>query len=372
VDLPLVWIGAAVVLALLAWAAVRVMRTPEKPAEKVAASAVKKSPTSGRPSKKASSNPPAPDVVSVADDDEVEVTVITAFPKTEASTDDIPVDEQAPISESSQPSRVEVIYEDEADVEEVTSPVARILVSAIGQSDSGKVRRRNEDSLLVLPERSLFAVADGMGGYAGGDVASQLAVETLRRAFEKNVFDGKTEAASNIPRRGHEIALAVQMANQAILTKAQSDPDLTNMGTTLVAARFSPNKQRVYIGHVGDSRCYRLRGKTLRQLTTDHTLLGLGLTGPGSQSLYQAVGVKARITIDVVVDKPRVDDLYLLCSDGLCKMASDDKIKQVLLAEPDPEAAAYGLIELANDRGGKDNVTVILVKVLDRAPTLTS
>jgi serine/threonine protein phosphatase PrpC len=356
------------------------MRTPDAPppatSKTKAKASEKPSSTSAKKSKSASQEALLPSIADESDD--VEVTVVTAFPKTErppkeGEADEIPIDDEAPMSaEMAQASKIEVIYEDEADVEEVTSPIARILVSASGQSDAGKVRRRNEDSYLVLPERSLFAVADGMGGHAGGDVASQLAVETMRRAFEKNIFDGKTEAETTVPRRGHEMACAVQMANQAILMRAQKDPALTGMGTTLVAARFSPNKQRVYIGHVGDSRCYRLRGKSIRQLTTDHTLLGLGLTGPGAQALYQAVGVKSRITIDVVVDKPRADDVYLLCSDGLSKMASDQRIKEILLSEPDPEAAAIGLIELANDRGGRDNVTVILVKVLDRAPTLSA
>ena len=134
-----------------------------------------------------SSVPPAnnPAVPSVFDEDEVEITVVTASP----STDDagIPIEEGPPTSETptsdGAASKIEMIYEDEADVDEIASPIARILVHASGQSDGGKVRRRNEDSFLVLPERSLFAVADGMGGHAGGDVASKLAVETLRRAF---------------------------------------------------------------------------------------------------------------------------------------------------------------------------------------------
>ena len=102
-----------------------------------------------------------------------------------------------------------------------------------------------------------------MGGYEGGEVASSLAVETLRRAFEKNTFEGQTAVRRTIPRRGREMACAIQMANQAILRRAKRRRRRSrNMGTTVVAARFSPNKQRVYIGHVGDSRCYRLRGGT--------------------------------------------------------------------------------------------------------------
>ncbi len=289
-------------------------------------------------------------------DFEVEITVVTASPEADAAVEAKPSDV----------STVAMIYEDEAAGEEITSPVARILVSAEGQSDQGQVRRRNEDSLLVMAERSLFAVADGMGGYEGGNVASALAVDTIKSAFEKDVFDGKTESDTVVPRRGRELACAIQMANQTVLAKSKTDPKLSQMGTTVVAARFSPNKQRVYIGHVGDSRCYRLRGKVLRQLTTDHTMEELGMKGPRSHDLFQAVGIRPQIMIDVIVDKPRADDIYLLCSDGLTKMAKDDQIRDVLLGEPDLEAAVYTLIELANDRGGKDNVTVILVEIVER------
>jgi serine/threonine protein phosphatase PrpC len=302
------------------------------------------------------------------DDDEVEVTVVTASPMSRRPPPGGNASEPPPSEAPNQPSKIDLTYEDEADIEEITSPVARILVSAEGQSDGGKVRRRNEDSFLVLPERSLFVVADGMGGYAGGDVASALAVETIGGAFEANSFAGKTESAENVPRRGREMACAILMANQAILNRAASEPALEHMGTTVVAARFSPNKQRVYVGHVGDSRCYRARRGVMKQLTTDHTFVGLGLKGPGAENLYQAVGIKPRIRIDVVVDKPQPDDVYLLCTDGLSKMATDDQILDIILDEPDLEAAVYSLIELANDRGGKDNVTVILVKVLERVP----
>ena len=261
-----------------------------------------------------------------------------------------------------------MIYEEDASLEEVTAPVARLLVHAEGQSDQGLVRRRNEDSLLVFAEHSLFVVADGMGGHKGGNVASALAVDTLRSSFERSVFTGKMESLSPVPARGLELACAIQMANEAILARAQSDVALSNMGTTVVAARFSPNKQRVYIGHVGDSRCYRLRGNALRQLTSDHTLSELGVVGPTAGDLYQAVGIGPKIIIDVIVDKPRADDLYLLCSDGLSKMATDDQILDLLLAEPSLEAAVEGLIGLANSRGGKDNITVILVKIMEHVP----
>lgn len=264
-------------------------------------------------------------------------------------------------------SRVKVAYELEAEEEEGTSPLARILISARGDSDRGHKRRANEDSMLFVPERSLFAVADGMGGYRGGAVASSLAVETLRQAFEREQFLGQLRSDKPIPRRGHELASGVLQANWAVFQAARADPSLAQMGTTLVAARFSPNKQRVYIANVGDSRCYRLRQGKLRQLTTDQTMRLVGLQGAGANDLLQAIGVTSDLAIDLLVDKPRPNDTYLLCSDGLSKMVSDEDIERLLVGEADLEAAVYGLIELANDHGGKDNVTVVLVKVIERA-----
>jgi PPM family protein phosphatase len=264
-------------------------------------------------------------------------------------------------------SRVKVCFEEDAEEEETTSPLARILLTARADSDAGKTRRENEDSLLFFPERSLYAVADGMGGYYGGRVASSLAVETLRQAFETERYGNLLSRERPIPRRGHELANAILQANAAVSDAARATPELSQMGTTLVAARFSPNKQRVYIGHVGDSRCYRLRAGRLRQLTTDQTMRLVGMRGPGADDLLQAIGVTRDLSIDLIVDKPRADDVYLLCSDGLPKMVSDAQIEQALVDQPDVEAAVYALIELANDGGGLDNVTVILIKVIERA-----
>jgi protein phosphatase len=312
-----------------------------------------------------------PELPRLGDDgDEIEITLVMTSPATDSSdAPEISIEHES-AAHPAEGSSVKVQYEDEAEEEEVTSPIARILIHAMAETDQGKVRRRNEDNLLVFPERSLFAVADGMGGYRGGALASALAVETLRDVFEREAFDAKAESETYVPRRGLELARAMQMANQAILAIAEGDSSLTNMGTTVVAARFSPNKRRVYIGHVGDSRCYRLRGSTLRQLTTDHTMAELGMRGPKAKQLYQAVGIQTNMKIDLIVDKPRCDDVYLLCSDGLTKMVSDTGIHEILSRELDLEAAVYTLLEAAIDRGGKDNVTIILVKVLERPQPL--
>jgi len=327
-------------------------------------------------------------VPSLIVEDDLEITMITAFPRKNESGK--PQLEKASLKAEAQAAyavpnlssprrwddddaddrsagpKVEVIYEKDAEVEEVTAPVARILITAQGDSDRGRRRPDNQDSLLVYEEKSVFVVADGMGGYEGGQLASSLAVDTIRGAFELDSFDGQTESEAEVPRRGRELACAIQMANQAVLEKSRTDPALSQMGTTILAARFSPNKQRVYIGHVGDSRCYRLRDGALRQLTTDHTMKALGMKGPRSNDLSRAVGIGAKVTIDLVVDKPRNGDLYLLCSDGLSKMVPDEKVQNILLGEKDLNVAVYGLIEAANDAGGRDNVTAVVIKVVDR------
>jgi protein phosphatase len=326
---------------------------------------------SAAPPKPKSTRPAAKAIVweappgELADED---ITVLHAIPVFENAAD-LTI-EAASVSiegnEEDRVSRIELSYEEDAEAEEVTSASARILLYAAGDSDQGRVRKRNEDSMLVMPERSLFAVADGMGGHRGGAVASSLAIDALQDAFDREAFEGRVQSNGNVPRRGRELAAAVHMTNECVRSMAFADRELSDMGTTLVAARFSPNKQRLYVGHVGDSRCYRLRQGKLRQLTTDHTMASLGVKGPSANHLYQAIGVSPGLAIDLIVDKPQDDDIYLLCSDGLSKMVSDDELRNVLLEHDDLETALYTLIEAANDRGGNDNVTVIIVKVLAR------
>lgn len=266
------------------------------------------------------------------------------------------------------PSRVDLIYEDEAEIDEPTSPVARILTSARGDTHCGRQRSKNEDRLLVLPQQAIFVVADGMGGHAGGALASELAVRALEEAYERKAFHGTVDTRRPIPRRARDLSLAIQQANHAVHSKACATPEFSEMGTTLVVAKFSPRKQRVYIGHVGDSRCYRLRRGTLRQLTTDHNLASVGFHGPNDGRLVRALGIQPSVTIDLIIDRPLPDDVYCLCSDGLPKMVSDEEICRVIQREPDLDRAVQALIALANERGGKDNITVVLVRVNEALP----
>lgn len=244
-----------------------------------------------------------------------------------------------------------------------SGPVPRILVTAVGRTDAGRRRKHNEDAYLVLPAHSLYVIADGMGGYAAGEVASQMAIDVIARAFETGDFGGSP--IPGLPRRGDELVRAIQTANAAILKQARSNEAQAGMGTTLVAARFSPNRKRVYVAHVGDSRAYRLRRGELKQLTVDHTLGALGIQGPNASKLSRAVGVFDQVDVDLTLDEPERGDYYILCSDGLSKMVPEPRIQEIIVGARDLEAAVRTLIEEANARGGKDNVTVIVVRVDD-------
>ena len=271
-----------------------------------------------------------------------------------------PVAEQKRTTTYSPPTQ-RIVYDDDAADDEPTHAGAMILVTGTAQTDKGTRRKHNEDSLLAREDQGIFVVADGMGGYRGGKIASHIAVTTIERAFSEKSFDGPMH--DTIPPRASELARAIQMANEAIFEKAAGDKQLEGMGTTICAARFSTNKQRLYIGHVGDSRAYRLRGGELRQMTSDHTMHALGVQGDGAAHLSRAVGVWPVVPIDIVLGKPHPGDIYLLCSDGLSKMVRDNLIEEVLRSSGTPEAAAEALVTAANEHGGKDNITVIVVRV---------
>jgi protein phosphatase len=264
---------------------------------------------------------------------------------------------------SMQPPTQKIVYDEDAATDEPTHSGALILVTARAQTDKGLRRKRNEDSMLVLEENAVYVVADGMGGYHGGEIASHLAVETLQRAFVTQTFEGLEH--ETIPRRASELARAIQMANDVILDRAQSDKELEGMGTTICAAHFSPNKQRMYIGHVGDSRLYRLRGGKLRQMTSDHTMKDLGITGAGSDHLSRAVGIWPAVPIDIILGKPQPGDLYIICSDGLTKMVDDEGIAELLSHPGLPQELVDRLVDAANAKGGKDNISVIAIRVDD-------
>lgn len=269
------------------------------------------------------------------------------------------------------PTQVEVIVLDEgAANDEATSPGAFFVMVACAQTDRGLRRKRNEDSVLLLEDEDVYVVADGMGGHSGGEIASQLAVQVIANAFKARHFPGP--AHEDLPERASELVRAVGAANTAVHARETSAPELKGMGTTVCAARFAPNKRRFYIAHVGDSRMYRLRKGELTQLTSDHTLAQLGVEGKQAGYLSRAVGPWENVMVDVLLGEPIPDDVYLLCSDGLTKMLTNEELSEVLMVEEaPPEAMVNGFIAKANRNGGRDNITVIVMKVMS-PPTASS
>jgi protein phosphatase len=256
---------------------------------------------------------------------------------------------------------VPVAFDSEALDDEPTAVTPLFELDAVARTDRGKKRPNNEDAVLARGPEGLCVVADGMGGHGGGEIASKLAVETIAEVLENRTFAGKAHAT--LPPRAGELARAIQMASSRIHDRARKDPLLVKMGTTIVAARFSPKKGRVYVGHVGDSRCYRFREGALTQMTTDHTMANFGVGGTGGDLLARAVGPRAHVLTDVIVAKPRIGDVYLLCSDGLTKAVPDALIRDILDMYWELGRAADRLIDLANKRGGPDNVSVVIVRI---------
>jgi protein phosphatase len=264
------------------------------------------------------------------------------------------------ITDESPEGAVDVKLEIEED-DEPTGPHALILVTAVGRTDPGLKRKHNEDAYAILEDHHLFVIADGMGRHAAGEVASRLAVEAITEAFRTSDFGPPREPT--LARRPARLRGAILKGNERILGEAATHEEYAGMGTTVVAAYFSPNNQRVWIAHVGDSRCYRLRSGSLLQLTTDHTLGAAGIQGKTASILSRAVGVEPNVDVEVTTESPLPGDIYLLCSDGLSRMVPAEELESTLIGAADLDDATKTLTDLANRGGGRDNITVILVRV---------
>jgi len=237
---------------------------------------------------------------------------------------------------------------------------------AYGLTDVGRVREANQDRLLVNPTVGLFAVADGMGGHAAGEVASRLAIEALGESLGA---DGSSppSAAEEARQRLEE---AFKEGNRKIYDSVASRGEWRGMGTTIVASLSAGDE--VVIGHVGDSRAYLLRDGTLQRLTSDHSWVNeqvrLGLMTddeayrhPMRNIVTRALGNRVELQVELTQEDVQPGDLFLLCSDGLNTMLRDDEIRDALTANlGDPETACRTLVDSANQRGGEDNVTVVI------------
>jgi PPM family protein phosphatase len=237
-----------------------------------------------------------------------------------------------------------------------------------GLTDRGRRRRRNEDALLDLPASRIFAVADGMGGHRAGDVASRLAIEALADSFPR--APAPRIRAGALARR---LLAAFDAANAVILEHATRHPLCSGMGTTLTALAPLGAHPQCVIAHVGDSRAYRLRAGELVQLTRDHTWVqhqvDAGMLTPLearhhrlSSVLNRVLGTAAVGPADSFVVDVMPGDVFLLCSDGLTTMLEDDDVRGVIAREGPLELLARGLVDRANERGGYDNITVLLLR----------
>ena len=252
---------------------------------------------------------------------------------------------------------------------------ARVLVA--GETNVGMKRNHNEDNFAVLDDYYLYIVADGMGGHASGEVASQMAIDTVCEFFKATHADPEATWPYKMDKsRGYEenrLITGVKLANLRIYESAQQDAKFRGMGTTLVAIRVIDDG--VLVAHVGDSRVYRLREGKLEQLTEDHSLLNdyikmKKLTEeeianfPHKNVIVRALGMKDSVKVDIVLDPPKPGDTYILCSDGLSGPISDDEIREIASSTSDLKEACSRMIDRANNNGGPDNITVILAKVM--------
>ena len=255
------------------------------------------------------------------------------------------------------------------------------LIDFAGITDVGQVRSHNEDAINYHSGMGIAVLADGMGGHNAGEVASAIAITTIMEEIEKQIdkFEpGQVDEKSGYTYETLLARNAVRKANHAIYTAAREKPQYNGMGTTLVMAIFYDN--RMTIANVGDSRLYRFREDNLEQVTIDHTLLQ-ELVDRGFYTMEEAqktvnrnvvtraLGIEADVEVDVHEEVVAPGDIYLLCSDGLNDMAESEEIRSILLeSEEELEDKAKQLIKLANDKGGRDNVSVVLCRALKPFP----
>ncbi len=238
-----------------------------------------------------------------------------------------------------------------------------MILRASASTDVGLRRRVNEDRFTMVPDLGLYLVADGMGGHRAGQIASQLAAEASVHAVR--MLEGAAVSLSE------KLRQVLVFANREIHATAQKQPDLAGMGTTLVALLASQG--RIALAHVGDSRAYLIRGGQIRCVTSDHSLVGELLrrreiseedarAHPHRHVLTRALGIRSSVEGDLLEMTPNDGDIFVLCSDGLTNHVGDDEIEAAVASGNDLQETCDALVDWANDRGGDDNTTVVIVQ----------
>ena len=243
-------------------------------------------------------------------------------------------------------------------------------------SDMGRIRKNNEDAFLAEPELGIFAVADGMGGHASGEIASRMAIDSLResiaRAGQDEEITLSDDITATISSPVNLLVNGIRLANQRIYKASKENQAYKGMGTTLVAVYLSTPTP--IVAHVGDSRLYHLRGQTIKQATEDHSFVweqykqGLMArealsSSPHKNIVTRALGIEPTIDVDVQELEVQQGDFLFLCSDGLSDLVQDEEILGLVSKTRHPNHACENLIHLANLRGGKDNITVLLIQI---------
>ncbi|HAM39570.1 MAG: hypothetical protein A2474_05495 [Elusimicrobia bacterium RIFOXYC2_FULL_34_12] len=258
------------------------------------------------------------------------------------------------------------------------------IITAYGKTDQGLIRKNNEDNFSVSEDINLFLVADGMGGHASGQVASKMAVDIVKEQMEHGFKNNKIEDyfASMGPTKSkyaNYLVNCLKIANNAIFEASQNYPQNSGMGTTIVASLIIDGK--LIIAHVGDSRLYLIRDNDINPLTTDHSVVmeqvrrGLITLEQASKSdiqniLTRALGIEKTVNADVSEMPLNNDDYILLCSDGLLRMVPDEQILKTINEFKEPNLICEKLVSMANDAGGRDNITIIVVNIKKGVPVM--
>lgn len=259
----------------------------------------------------------------------------------------------------------------------LSSLVEALNASGEGLTDVGLQRDHNEDTFVVLPKHDLFIVADGMGGHKAGDVASRMASESISGFFKRSTEEEVTwpfHFDSSLSEGENRLLTAIRLANREIYEHSRKSSDFRGMGTTLVGALFSGSARKMYIGHVGDSRAYRVRDGQIEQLTVDHSLINDYLKVmpdmPESERrdvpknvITRALGMQDSVEVDLLAHETCSGDVFVLCSDGLSGMITDQEIRDLIVKHTDPSQACLALTALANEHGGEDNITAVVVRI---------
>ena len=255
-------------------------------------------------------------------------------------------------------------------------PLDGMRVRFAGETNVGLKREHNEDSFYLPKSERLCIVADGMGGHASGEIASGLAVDTISKFFRETEIELDLTWPYKVDRGYRQninrMVTAIKLANLRIHEESTTNPKCRGMGTTVVSCCFVDDA--LVIGHVGDSRVYRLREGLFDQLTEDHSLLNdyikmKHLTAdeiaafPHKNVIVRALGMKSTVQVDILVEQPRLGDIYLLCSDGLSGMVSDPDLAELVAGVPDLDNLCDELIAAANKNGGIDNTTVVVARI---------